>query len=31
LRLDYGIPLHHDSFSGNTGKFQFSAGFTRPL
>jgi outer membrane protein insertion porin family len=31
LRLDYGIPLHHDPFSGNTGKFNFSAGFTRPL
>jgi len=31
LRLDYGIPRHHDPFSGNTGKFQFSAGFTRPI
>ncbi len=31
LRLDYGIPIHHDMFSGSTGKFQFSAGFQRPL
>ena len=31
LRLDYGIPLHHDIFTGNTGRFNISAGFTRPL
>ena len=31
LRLDYGIPIHHDPFSGNTGRFNFSAGFTRPI
>jgi outer membrane protein insertion porin family len=31
LRLDYGIPLHHDTFNGNGGKFQFGAGFSRPL
>jgi outer membrane protein insertion porin family len=31
LRLDYGIPLHHDNFNGPGGKFQFGAGFSRPL
>jgi outer membrane protein insertion porin family len=31
LRLDYGIPLHRDSFNGPSGKFQFGAGFSRPL
>jgi len=31
LRLDYGIPIHHDIFSGSGGKFQFGAGFSRPL
>ena len=31
LRLDYGIPIHHDPFSGNAGKFQFGVGFKRPL
>ncbi len=31
LRLDYGIPLHHDGFNGPGGKFQFGAGFSRPL
>ena len=31
LRLDYGIPLHHDVFNSNSGKFQFGVGFTRPL
>jgi outer membrane protein insertion porin family len=31
LRLDYGIPIHHDPFSSSTGKFQFGVGFTRPL
>lgn len=29
LRLDYGIPLTHDKFSGNGGKFQFGVGYTR--
>ena len=31
LRLDYGIPIHHDNFNGGSGKFQFGVGFTRPL
>jgi outer membrane protein insertion porin family len=31
LRLDYGIPLKHDQFSSSSGKFQFSAGFSRPF
>lgn len=31
LRLDYGIPIHHDPFNGPSGKFQFGAGFSRPL
>lgn len=31
LRLDYGIPIHHDGFNGPGGKFQFGAGFSRPL
>ena len=31
LRLDYGIPIHHDTFNGSGGKFQFGAGFSRPL
>jgi outer membrane protein insertion porin family len=30
LRLDYGIPIHHDPFNSG-GKFQFGAGFSRPL
>ena len=29
LRLDYGIPIKHDSFSGSGGKFQFGVGYTR--
>ncbi|MDB6016224.1 MAG: outer membrane protein [Pedosphaera sp.] len=31
LRLDYGIPLHHDRFNSNSGKFQFGVGFSRPF
>jgi len=31
LRLDYGIPIHHDAFSGSNGKLQFGVGFSRPL
>ena len=23
LRLDYGIPIHHDQFSSGSGRFQF--------
>ena len=29
LRLDYGIPIHHDSFSNGNGRFQFGVGYTR--
>jgi outer membrane protein insertion porin family len=29
LRLDYGIPIHHDSNNGNSGQFQFGVGYTR--
>ena len=29
LRLDYGIPITHDKFSGNGGRFQFGVGYTR--
>jgi outer membrane protein insertion porin family len=31
LRLDYGIPIQHDTFSSSGGKFQFSVGFSRPF
>jgi outer membrane protein insertion porin family len=31
LRLDYGIPIHHDKFNGGSGRFQFSVGFDRPF
>jgi outer membrane protein insertion porin family len=31
LRLDYGIPITHDSHNGGGGQFQFSAGYTRPF
>jgi outer membrane protein insertion porin family len=29
LRLDYGIPIHHDAFNGGGGKFQFGVGYIR--
>ena len=29
LRLDYGIPITHDKFNGNSGRFQFGVGYTR--
>jgi outer membrane protein insertion porin family len=29
LRLDYGIPIHHDANNGSTGQFQFGVGYTR--
>ena len=31
LRLDYGIPIHHDKFNGSSGQFQFGASFDRPF
>ena len=30
LRLDYGIPMHHDQYNSGSGKFQFSVGSQRP-
>jgi outer membrane protein insertion porin family len=29
LRLDYGIPIHHDQFNSSSGQFQFGVGYTR--
>ncbi len=29
LRLDYGIPIHHDEFNSGSGRFQFGVGYTR--
>jgi len=29
LRLDYGVPIHHDQYNGNSGQFQFGVGYTR--
>lgn len=29
LRLDYGVPIHHDEYSGGSGRFQFGVGYTR--
>jgi outer membrane protein insertion porin family len=29
LRLDYGIPIHHDENNGSSGQFQFGVGYTR--
>lgn len=29
LRLDYGIPIHHDQYNSPSGKFQFGVGYTR--
>ncbi len=29
LRLDYGIPITKDKFSGSSGRFQFGVGYTR--
>jgi outer membrane protein insertion porin family len=31
LRLDYGVPIKHDDFQKDSGRFQFTAGWTRPL
>ena len=31
LRLDYGIPMHHDQYSSGSGKFQFTVGWERPF
>jgi outer membrane protein insertion porin family len=29
LRLEYGVPIHHDKFNGSSGQFQFGVGYTR--
>ena len=29
LRLDYGVPIHHDQYNSGSGQFQFGAGYTR--
>ncbi|HEV2392743.1 MAG TPA: outer membrane protein assembly factor BamA [Verrucomicrobiae bacterium] len=29
IRLDYGIPIHHDQFNPGSGQFQFGVGYTR--
>jgi outer membrane protein insertion porin family len=29
LRLDYGVPIHHDKYNGSSGQFQFGVGYTR--
>jgi len=29
LRLDYAIPMKHDSYNGGSGRFQFGVGYTR--
>ena len=31
LRLDYGIPIHHDQYNSSSGKFQFGVGWERPF
>ena len=31
IRLDYGIPIHHDPFNSGSGQFQFGVGYTRDL
>jgi len=29
LRLDYAVPITHDKYTGDSGRFQFGVGFTR--
>lgn len=31
LRLDYGVPIHHDQFSNGKGRIQFGVGWQRPF
>ncbi|MFZ0828065.1 MAG: outer membrane protein assembly factor BamA [Verrucomicrobiia bacterium] len=31
LRLEYGIPIHHDQYNGGGGRFQFGVGWQRPF
>ncbi len=29
LRLEYGVPIHHDQYNGRSGRFQFGVGYHR--
>jgi outer membrane protein insertion porin family len=29
IRLDYGIPIHHDQYNSSNGQFQFGVGYSR--
>jgi outer membrane protein insertion porin family len=29
LRLEYGVPIHHDKYNSSSGQFQFGVGYTR--
>ena len=29
LRLEYGVPIHHDQYNGKSGRFQFGVGYHR--
>ena len=31
LRLEYGIPIHHDQYNSASGQFQFGVGWQRPF
>jgi outer membrane protein insertion porin family len=31
LRLDYGIPIHHDQYNSGSGQFQFNVSYDRPF
>jgi outer membrane protein insertion porin family len=31
LRLEYGVPIHHDQYNGTSGQFQFGVGWERPF
>jgi outer membrane protein insertion porin family len=31
IRLEYGIPIHHDDYNGGSGRFQFGVGWHRPF
>jgi outer membrane protein insertion porin family len=31
IRLDYGFPIHHDSYNSASGQFQFGVGWERPF
>ena len=31
LRLEYGFPIHHDRYNGDSGRFQFGVGWQHPF